>query len=58
MAAAGHDEAEQALEEVSGNLQRNAPLRISARSDRVWLLPADRVHYMVCEEVERPRDRG
>ena len=52
------DEAEGALKEVSDNLQRNAPLRISAHSDRVWLLPASRVHYVVCEEVERPRDRG
>ncbi|CAN5557298.1 hypothetical protein BH24ACT22_BH24ACT22_09490 [soil metagenome] len=50
------DEAEQALFKVSSSLQGNEPLRISARSDRVWLIPAQRVHYVVCEEVERPKD--
>jgi hypothetical protein len=51
-------EAEQALDEISDSLQRNAPLRISTHSHRVWLVPADRVHYVVCEEVQRPKDRG
>lgn len=50
------DEADQALGEISGSLQSNEPLRISPQSDRVWLIPADRVHYVVCEEVERPQD--
>ena len=50
------DEAEKALVEISTNLQENAPLRISAHSHRVWLIPADRVHYVVCSEVQRPKD--
>ncbi|CAN5552283.1 hypothetical protein BH24ACT20_BH24ACT20_10430 [soil metagenome] len=50
------EEAEQALYEISNNLKGNAPLRISAQSNRVWLIPAGRVHYVVCEEVERPGD--
>jgi hypothetical protein len=50
------EEAEQALHEISNILQGNAPLRISARASRVWLIPANRVHYVVCEEVERPKD--
>jgi hypothetical protein len=50
------EEAEQALYEVSNTLQGNAPLRISSRSGRTWLVPASRVHYVVCDEVERPGD--
>lgn len=50
-------EAEAALEEISTRLQQNAPLRISAQASRQWLLPADRVHYVVCEYVERPKDK-
>lgn len=50
------DEAEKALVEISTNLQQNTPLRISAQSHRVWLIPADRVHYVVCSEVQRPKD--
>lgn len=50
------EEAEQALYEISNTLQGNAPLRISLKSSRVWLIPANRVHYVVCEEVERPGD--
>lgn len=49
-------EAEKALGEISETLQGNTPLRISAQANRVWLIPADRVHYVVCEEVERPGD--
>ena len=49
-------EAEDALKEISNNLQQNAPLRVSARSHRQFLIPADRVHYVVCEEVTRPKD--
>jgi hypothetical protein len=50
------DEAEKALVEISTNLQQNTPLRISAQASRVWLIPADRVHYVVCSEVQRPKD--
>lgn len=54
----GQDEAEQALAGISENLQQNLPLRVSAgSSSRVFLLPAGRVHYVVCEEVERPMDQ-
>lgn len=49
-------EAEQALEDISKTLQQNAPLRISRESHRVWLIPASRVHYVVCGEVDRPKD--
>ena len=51
------EEAEGALEEISDHLRQNRPLRISSQASRVWLLPADRVHYVVCEEVTRPKDR-
>lgn len=50
------EKAEQALYKISNSLQANEPLRISARANRVWLIPASRVHYVVCEEVERPKD--
>ena len=50
------EDAEQALYKISNSLQANEPLRISAQSTRVWLIPAERVHYVVCEEVERPKD--
>jgi len=50
-------DAESALEEISQKLQQNAPLRISSQASRQWLIPADRVHYVVCEYVERPKDR-
>lgn len=51
------EEAEGALAEISDHLQQNRPLRVSSQASRVWLLPADRVHYVVCEEVTRPKDR-
>ncbi len=50
------DEAEQALADIADTLQKNAPLRISRQSHRVWLIPANRVHYVVCSEVTRPKD--
>lgn len=50
------EEAEQALFKISSSLRGNEPLRISAQSNRSWLIPANRVHYVVCEEVERPKD--
>ena len=51
------EEAEGALQEISDHLQQNRSLRISSRASRVWLLPADRVHYVVREEVTRPKDQ-
>lgn len=51
------DEAEQALDGISESLQQNRPIRITSQASRVWLLPAARVHYVVCEEVQRPKDQ-
>jgi hypothetical protein len=51
------DEANGAFSEISSQLQQNASLRIPQRGNRVFLIPADRVHYIVCDEVERPMDR-
>ena len=54
------DEAEQALGDISRTLQQNAPLRITSgaeHANRTLLIPAYRVHYVVCEYVERPMDR-
>lgn len=51
------DEANQALEELSSNLQRNAPVRVES-DKRTFLIPASRVHYAVCEEVIRPKDEA
>ena len=52
------DAAEEALQETLSQLQQNAPLRIPQHGNREFLIPADRVHYVVCDEVERPMDRG
>ncbi len=52
------DEADSALEEISKNLQQNAPLRLTMHGNRSFLLPAERVHYVVCDEVSRPMDEG
>ncbi len=52
-----HDEADGALSEISSQLQQNAPLRIPQHGNREFLIPTDRVHYIVCDEVERPMDR-
>ncbi len=49
-------EAEGALKEISNNLQQNVPLRIDTHSHRIFLIPADRVHYAACQEVTRPQD--
>jgi hypothetical protein len=54
----GREEADGALSEISRQLQQNAPLRIPQHGNREFLIPADRVHYAVCDEVERPMDRG
>ncbi len=50
------DEAGKALEDITAKLKQNEPLTIDARSHRQFLIPADRVHYVVCEEVTRPKD--
>jgi hypothetical protein len=50
-------EAEQALGDISVTLQQNAPLRITMHGNRTFLLPASRVHYVVCDEVERAKDK-
>ena len=51
------EETEGALEEISEHPQQNRPLHISSQASRVWLLPADRVHYVVCEGVISPKAR-
>jgi hypothetical protein len=50
-------EAEGALSEISESLQQNRPLRVTSQASRQWLIPANRVHYVVCEEVQRPKDQ-
>ena len=52
------DEANSALEEISKKLQQNAPLRLNTHGNRSFLIPAERVHYVVCDEVSRPMDEG
>jgi hypothetical protein len=51
------DEANRALEELAGGLERNAPVRVE-HEKRTFLIPASRVHYAVCEEVVRPKDEA
>jgi hypothetical protein len=54
------DEANKALSEISKGLRENEPLEITSgaeHANRTFLIPASRVHYVVCDEVERPRDR-
>ena len=50
------EEAEQALGDITVTLQQNAPLRLTSQANRTFLIPANRVHYIVCDEVERPKD--
>ena len=51
------EEAERVLDGISNALQQNSPLRVVvSHADRVFLVPAGRVHYVVCQEVERPRN--
>lgn len=50
------EEAEQALGDITVTLQQNAPLRLTSQANRTFLIPASRVHYIVCDEVERPKD--
>ena len=54
------NEANKALSEISDKLRENEPLQITSgaeHANRIFLIPAYRVHYVVCDEVERPRDR-
>ncbi len=53
------EEAKEALEHISNALQQNAPLWVTSspeHTNRVFLIPASRVHYVVCDEVVRPKD--
>jgi len=55
------DEAKKALSEISNKLRENEPLEITSgaeHANRIFLIPAYRVHYVVCDDVERPRDRS
>lgn len=52
------EEAQTALQDISSQLQQNAPLQITQRSGEVFLVPASRVHYVVCAEVSRPKDQN
>jgi hypothetical protein len=54
------DEAKQALSEISNKLRENEPIEITSgveHANRIFLIPAHRVHYVVCADVERPMDR-
>ncbi len=54
------DEAKKALSEISKQLRENEPLEITwgpEHANRIFAIPAYRVHYVVCDDVERPMDR-
>ncbi len=54
------EEAKEALSEISNTLRENEPLQITSGSqhaNRIFLIPPYRVHYVVCDYVERPMDR-
>ena len=54
------NEAKKALSEISNKLRENEPLEITSGAEHanmIVLIPAHRVHYIVCAEVERPMDR-
>jgi hypothetical protein len=54
------EEAKEALSEISKTLRENEPLQITSspeHANRIFLIPAYRVHYVVCDYVERPMDR-
>ncbi len=54
------DEAKEALSEISKQLRENEPLEITSgpeHANRIFVIPAYRVHYVVCDDVERPMDR-
>jgi hypothetical protein len=54
------EEAKEALSEISNTLRQNEPLQITSgpqHANRIFLIPPYRVHYVVCDYVERPMDR-
>jgi hypothetical protein len=54
------EEAKEALSEISNTLRENEPLEITSgpqHANRIFLIPPYRVHYVVCDYVERPMDR-
>jgi hypothetical protein len=54
------DEAKKVLSEISKQLRENEPLEITSgpeHANRIFVIPAYRVHYVVCDDVERPMDR-
>jgi hypothetical protein len=54
------DEAKEVLSEISKKLRQTEPLQITSEpehANRIFLIPAYRVHYVVCDDVERPMDR-
>lgn len=51
------EDADAALSSIATSLQQNAPLQITVRGDQKFLVPASRVHYVVCAEVVRPKDQ-
>jgi hypothetical protein len=53
------EEAKKDLSEISRTLRDNEPLQITSgpeHANRIFLIPAYRVHYVVCDEVVRPID--
>ena len=44
-----------AMKDLAKDLEKNAPVKVTNGS-RTFLIPASRVHYVVCEEVTRPKD--
>jgi hypothetical protein len=51
------DEAKAALKDISKDLEKNNPIKVKSGS-RTFLIPASRVHYIVSEEVTRPKDKA
>jgi hypothetical protein len=49
------DDAKAAMKEIAKDLEKNNPLKVKSGS-RTFLIPAGRVHYIVSEEVTRPKD--
>lgn len=48
-------EAEDALKSIAKDLRQNEPLKVR-HEDRTYLIPASRIHYVVCDQVVRPKD--
>jgi hypothetical protein len=48
-------EAEAALKDLAKDLEKNAPVKVKS-GHRTFIIPASRVHYVVCDEVTRPKD--